>query len=79
MRVSCNEERMVVISDLHIGNPYSRARRLLKSFLAYVEEEGYSLCINGDGVDIAQTSFQRIATELHELLDALRRLAGHLD
>ena len=34
MRVSCNEERMVVISDLHIGNPYSRARRLLKSFLA---------------------------------------------
>lgn len=75
MRVSCNEERMVVISDLHIGNPYSRARRLLKSFLAYVEEEGYSLCINGDGVDIAQTSFQRIATELPELLDALRRIA----
>ncbi len=75
MKVNYTEERMVVISDLHIGNPSSRATQLLKSFLTHVEEQGYSLCINGDGIDIAQTSFQRIAAELPELLNALRRIA----
>lgn len=75
MRVNFVERRLLVVSDLHIGNPFSQARRLLHSFLRHVEDGGFSLCINGDGVDIAQTSFARIAVDLPEVLDSLRRIA----
>ncbi len=75
MRVNFDERRLLVVSDLHIGNPFSQARRLLHAFFRYVEDSGFSLCINGDGVDIAQTSFTRIASELPDVLDSLRRIA----
>lgn len=75
MRVNFDERRLLVVSDLHIGNPFSQARRLLHAFFRYVEDSGFSLCINGDGVDIAQTSFARIASELPDVLDSLRRIA----
>lgn len=75
MRVDLAEQRLLVVSDLHIGNPVSQARRLLYPFFRFVEESGFSLCINGDGVDIAQTSFLRIAAELPEILEGLRRIA----
>jgi UDP-2,3-diacylglucosamine pyrophosphatase LpxH len=75
VRVDYVEQRLLVVSDLHIGNPFSQARRLLQTFFRFVEDSGFSLCINGDGLDIAQTSFARLANELPEVLDGLRRIA----
>lgn len=75
MRVDYIESRLLVVSDLHIGNPFSQARRLLHTFFRFVEDSGFALCINGDGLDIAQTSFTRMASELPEILDGLRRIA----
>jgi UDP-2,3-diacylglucosamine pyrophosphatase LpxH len=75
VRVDFVERRLLVVSDLHIGNPFSQARSLLHAFFRFVEDSGFSLCINGDGVDIAQTSFAKIVSELPEILDSLRRIA----
>ena len=42
------------ISDLHLGNPFFDTKRNVTEFLNYVKGTNYSLCINGDGLDIAQ-------------------------
>lgn len=75
MRVNHSERRLLVVSDLHIGNPFSQARRLLHAFFRFVEDSGYSLCINGDGIDIAHASFAHLAVDLPEVIDGLRRIA----
>lgn len=67
------EERLVVISDLHIGNPASACREDLLRFMDEACEAGYSLCINGDGFDIMQTSFLRLSRELPDVFAAIRR------
>jgi UDP-2,3-diacylglucosamine pyrophosphatase LpxH len=76
LEVRC--ERMVVISDLHLGNPYSLAGRRLGDFIDHWAGQGYALCINGDGLEIVQSSFMALASDALGPLAALRRvlLAG---
>lgn len=78
MRTVVQEERLLVISDLHLGNPSSTARARLVSFLKYALDEKASLCINGDGFDLAQTSFARLAGDTLPVMAGLRRLV-HAD
>mgnify|MGYP001308803894 CR=1 FL=1 len=52
MNTEVRSERMVVISDLHIGNPFCSGSEDLWLFINQAREEGYDLCINGDGFDI---------------------------
>ncbi len=69
-------EKLVVISDLHLGNPFSRAKRRVIPFLRWASQNGYDICINGDGLEIAQASFQKIAFEVPEffrILGEIRR------
>ena len=61
MIIDAEEERLFVISDLHLGNPSSTARSRLVEFLDYVWITGTSICINGDGFEMLQTSFTRLA------------------
>ena len=75
MKAEYPESKLIVISDLHIGNPSSLASRRLVEFLNWVEDQECRLCINGDGVDISQVSFAKISRELPEVLDALRRIS----
>lgn len=79
MKIEARESRMVIISDLHLGNPFSLAGRRLSSFLDFVRANEYSLCINGDGLEILQGSFTALATDVIEPLAQLRRLIadGH--
>ncbi len=72
MIIEAELERLVVISDLHIGNPYSRARDSLGSFLDHARRERYHVCINGDGLEILQTSFANLANDTVRILDRLR-------
>jgi UDP-2,3-diacylglucosamine pyrophosphatase LpxH len=74
MITQVEEERLLVISDLHLGNPFSRTKRQIVEFLSYACDSGYNLCINGDGIDIMQTSFLRIAREMPEVFQRLRNM-----
>jgi len=73
MLIDVEEDRLIVISDLHLGNPYSRAARNLGSFVDYVIEGNYSLCINGDGVDILQGRLGRLTQQGIEVMHVMRR------
>ncbi len=71
MITSIRSDRLVVVSDLHLGNPFSTARKQIIPFLRYAAKEGYDICINGDGLEIAQASFSKIAFDVPELLRTL--------
>lgn len=73
MNIDIQSERMVVISDLHIGNPFCEISDDLLTFMNQVREEGYDLCINGDGFDIMQTSVTQLLNELPSFVGAMRR------
>ena len=70
------EDRLFVVSDLHLGNPVSTASTRLLPFLDHVADEGASLCIDGDGFDMLQTSFTRIVRSGVPVLAKLRRIAA---
>lgn len=75
MRIDATEDRMVVISDLHVGNPFSLATQKLQGFVDYLLDEGMSVCINGDGLDILQSRFHVLASQTLEIVELLRRLS----
>lgn len=74
MITSICAEKLVVISDLHLGNPFSEAKKRVLSFLKWAVHQGYDVCINGDGLDIAQSSFSKIAFDVPELFRILSRI-----
>ncbi|MGB0662577.1 MAG: metallophosphoesterase [Pontibacterium sp.] len=75
MNIGTTSERMVVISDLHIGNPFCDISKDLIDFMAQVCEEGYDLCINGDGFDVMQTSVEAILDELPAFANMVSRFS----
>lgn len=74
MITSIKSQKLVVISDLHLGNPYSEAKKKVIGFLKWAALSGYDVCINGDGLDIAQSSFLKIAVDVPELFRVLGKL-----
>lgn len=79
MILEISEARLFVISDLHLGNPASTARERLVEFLDFTRLTGASLCVNGDGFELLQTSFTRLAADSIPVINAIRRLKdeGH--
>lgn len=71
MITSIKSEKLVVISDLHLGNPFSNAKKQVIPFLKWAALQGYDICINGDGLEIAQSSFNKIAFDVPELFRTL--------
>ena len=63
--------KLVVISDLHLGNPFSEAKKQVIPFLKWASSQNYDICINGDGLEIAQASFNKIAFDVPELFRTL--------
>jgi UDP-2,3-diacylglucosamine pyrophosphatase LpxH len=74
MITQIRSEKMVIISDLHLGNPFSNAQTRVVPFIKWAASEGYDICINGDGLEIAQASFSKIAVEVPTLLRAISEL-----
>ena len=66
---------MVVVSDVHLGNPLYRARRPFVEFLKFALSHEYSVCLNGDGVDIMQTSVGRLTRDLSEAASIFAKFA----
>lgn len=71
MITTIQSERMIVISDLHLGNPFSKAKKRVIPFLRWASNQNYDICINGDGLEIAQASFKKIAFEVPEFFRVL--------
>ena len=71
MITSVRSERLIIVSDLHLGNPFSNARKNVVPFIRKMASSGYDICINGDGLEIAQASFSKIAFDVPELLRTL--------
>jgi UDP-2,3-diacylglucosamine pyrophosphatase LpxH len=72
--IDTTEERLLIVSDLHVGNPYSAATRNLGEFFEFAASGGYNLCINGDGFEILQARFASLAAESATVLRGIRRL-----
>lgn len=71
MITTTKTSKLIIISDLHLGNPFSNAKKNVVPFLRWAAESGYDICINGDGLEIAQASFKKIAHDVPEFLKAL--------
>ncbi|MDX9732033.1 MAG: metallophosphoesterase [Bdellovibrionales bacterium] len=65
-------EKLLVISDLHLGNPFSQAKRPTVEFFRWASANGFDVAINGDGFEIAQTSFTKLARDVPEVLHAIK-------
>ncbi len=76
MLIETRQDRLLVVSDMHVGNPYSEARRALGAFFDYARRERFNVCINGDGFEILQASFSALA---HDSVDVLNRIRSHID
>lgn len=72
MITEIHAQKLVVISDLHLGNPFSKAKNPTIEFLHWAARDGYDVVINGDGFEIAQVSFPRIARDVPEVFHALK-------
>lgn len=73
MKTTVREERLLVISDIHMGNPMHRPRQSFYDLVRFALEHRYSLVLNGDGIDIAQLSLTRLTDDLTPSLGILSR------
>ncbi|HEX2731881.1 MAG TPA: UDP-2,3-diacylglucosamine diphosphatase [Polyangiaceae bacterium] len=76
MLIEARDERLLVVSDMHVGNPFSEARRKLGRFFDFARRERFNVCINGDGFEILQASFSTLA---HDSAEVLSRIRAHID
>lgn len=74
MRTTAREDRLLVVSDVHMGNRLHSTRRAFAEFVQFALDSHYSICINGDGIDIAHMSLSHLVSELTPSL----RLFGKL-
>ncbi|MEP4378372.1 MAG: metallophosphoesterase [Alphaproteobacteria bacterium] len=71
MKTNVREDKIILMSDVHLGNPFCTTKREIGEFLEWVSTTDYALCINGDWLEIAQTSFTKLAREAPELMSRL--------
>lgn len=76
MITQIQSEKLIVISDLHIGNPVCRNKRQIIQFLNGAANQGYDLCINGDVFEVAQVAFRKLVKDVPDFLHALKVLGN---
>jgi UDP-2,3-diacylglucosamine pyrophosphatase LpxH len=78
MITDVRESRLLVTSDTHVGNLFCDARAGLVRLLDHARSTGYNVCINGDGIDVLQTTVKQMANETPPLLREFRRIASEI-
>jgi UDP-2,3-diacylglucosamine pyrophosphatase LpxH len=73
MNTDVREERLIITSDLHMGNALFPPNRDFIDLARLALRNGYNLCINGDGVEIIQMSFSRLTRQLGEAANIFRK------
>jgi UDP-2,3-diacylglucosamine pyrophosphatase LpxH len=64
MKTNVRENRLLVVSDVHMGNRLHRTRREFTDFVQFALDHRYSICINGDGIDLAQLSLSHLVSDI---------------
>lgn len=78
MITNVREERLIVISDMHVGSFFCHPQQSLARFFEFAFAEGYNICINGDGIDVMHTSLANIVRETSQMLARFRQaMPGH--
>ena len=77
MMTQIQSDKLIVISDLHLGNPFCRSKRSVIRFLKWAAGQGYDLCINGDGFEIAQVGFRRFSRDVPDFLRVMKSLGNN--
>ena len=72
MITSVEIRNLIIVSDLHLGNPFSRVKEKTVRFIEWIAENRLDLCINGDGFEITQVALTRVASDVPEVLQALK-------
>jgi UDP-2,3-diacylglucosamine pyrophosphatase LpxH len=78
MITDVREPRLIVTSDTHIGNLFCDARPGLIRLLDYARLQRCNVVINGDGIDVLQTSVRKVTGETPALLREFRRIAAEI-
>ncbi len=74
MQVNVCQERMLVISDIHMGSPLFKGIHMLEQFFEYSIQNRFDVCINGDGIDISQSSWLRISREVPIIFQKIAKM-----
>jgi UDP-2,3-diacylglucosamine pyrophosphatase LpxH len=74
MITNLTTKKMVVISDLHFGNPFSTNTQNVLEFIKWASSQNYDICINGDGLEVAQASFSKMVSEMPEVVRTIKNL-----
>jgi UDP-2,3-diacylglucosamine pyrophosphatase LpxH len=69
MKTNVRESRLLVVSDVHMGNSLHRTRRAFTEFVQFALDHRYSICINGDGIDLAQLSLSHLVSDITPSLE----------
>lgn len=72
MITDIQSDKMVIFSDLHLGNPFCKSKQRTIDFILDASARGYDICINGDGFEIAQVSFGKLAKDVPDVFHALK-------
>lgn len=78
MILDIEEERLLIISDLHLGCPASDAQVDLPSLFDEVARTRTPLCINGDGFELLTASAAGLAASGFPVLRRLQELAAQV-
>lgn len=74
MITNLHTEKMVVISDLHFGNPFSNSTQNALNFIKWAAAQDYDICINGDGLEVAQASYSKMVSEMPEVVRTIKHI-----
>lgn len=77
MITNISSERMVIISDIHLGNPFSKTTHVALEFMKWAASQGYDIVINGDGLEMAQASKSKIISEMPEVFRTIKSIRSH--
>jgi len=64
MQIEVSQDRMLVISDLHMGCSLFKQIHTLEKFFEFVKQNQFHLCINGDGIDLSQSSLMQMSRDV---------------
>jgi len=77
MITNISSEKLVIISDIHLGNPFSQTTHLALGFMKWASANGYDIIINGDGLEMAQASKSKIMSEMPEVFRTIKNIRHH--
>ena len=74
MQVNLCNNRMLVISDIHMGSPLFKKIHVLERFFEYTIQNRFDVCINGDGIDISQSSWNQMSRDVPVIFQKISKM-----